>query len=428
MSLAALHALATLLDGAATHTPYVRPPTSLGAACRRSAAMVLCMAITACATQSPTPTALPPAPAASAAAEVSALPASNEPGLSTEAQARPVQNDSSPNTRPLQGNPTPESYANREDARQLSANIAQAMQLDPQWTWDAISKARVKDSAARLMMPAPSGTAKNWAVYRSRFVEPIRIRAGVAFWRRHESELRRAEAIYGVPASIIAGVIGVETIYGRNTGNFRVLDVLTTLSLDFPKGRSDRSAFFKEELSQYLKLCQEQQIDPETMLGSYAGAVGLPQFMPSSIRRYAVDFDGDGHIDLQRSPVDAIGSVAHYLAEHGWQAQWPSYFEIMPPKDEQARAKLLAPDIVPSFSAGEMTALGASLPDLGQKHPGRMALVLLQNGPDAPTLIAGTDNFYAITRYNQSSYYALAVIKLGEAVAREAARQITPNP
>jgi membrane-bound lytic murein transglycosylase B len=328
----------------------------------------------------------------------------------------------------LSGNPSPDSYAYREDARQLAIDIAQAMALDPLWVWDALSKARVKDNAAKLMMPAPTPTAKNWAAYRSRFVEPIRIRAGVNFWRLYEADLKRAEAQFGVPAAIIAGVLGVETIYGRNTGNFRVLDVLTTLTLDFPKGRSDRSAFFKEELAQYLKLCQEQSIEPDSMTGSYAGAVGLPQFMPSSIRRYAIDFDGDGRIDLMRSPVDAIGSVAHYLAEHGWQTSLPAYYDIAPPKDADALAKLLAPDILPSFSAKEMQDLGANLPAAAQNHPGPLALVQLFNGPDAPTMIAGTANFYAITRYNQSSYYALAVIQLGDAVSREAARQNTGNP
>ena len=206
------------------------------------------------------------------------------------------------------------------------------------------------------------------------------------------------------------------------------LDALATLSLDFPKGRSDRSAFFRTELGQFLKLCQEQGTDPESVLGSYAGAIGLPQFMPSSIRRYAVDFDGDGRIDLLRSPVDAIGSVARYLSEHGWRAQWPAYFDITPPKDEQALAKLLAPDILPSFSASEMQAMGASLSDAGQNHPVQLALVLLQNGRELPTLIAGTSNFYAITRYNQSSYYALAVVQLGEVVSREAARANVQNP
>ena len=201
-----------------------------------------------------------------------------------------------------------------------------------------------------------------------------------------------------------------------------------TLTLDFPKGRSDRSAFFKDELGEFLKLCQEQGIAPDSMLGSYAGAVGLPQFMPSSIRRYAVDFDGDGHIDLLHSPVDAIGSVAHYLAEHGWQSSLPTYYDIAPPRDTDALAKLLAPDILPSFSVKEMQDLGASLPLSAQNHPGQLALVQLFNGKNMPTMIAGTANFYAITRYNQSSYYALAVIQLGDAVSRQATRPNSQNP
>ena len=314
-----------------------------------------------------------------------------------------------------------DSYSGRDDARALAREIAQAHELDEAWVWSALSAARYKSQAARLMMPAPRGTAKNWGIYRSRFIEPIRIRAGVAFWQQYQAELQRAEAQYGVPAEIIAGVIGVETIYGRYTGNFRVLDVLATLSLDFPSGRSDRSPFFKKELGAFLKLCAEQQLAPDAVLGSYAGAIGWPQFMPSSIRRWGVDFDGDGQVDLQRSPVDAIGSVAHYLAEHGWRTGQATHFAVTPPEDAAARAKLLAPDIVPSFSADEMRALGAVLPDSATQHAGLLALVLLENGEAAPTLIAGTHNFYAITRYNQSSYYALAVIELGQAVSQAAA-------
>lgn len=311
-----------------------------------------------------------------------------------------------------------DSYSERADARALARDIAQTHELDEAWVWSALSAARYKGQAARLMMPAPRGTAKNWGVYRSRFIEPIRIRAGMAFWQQYQGELKRAEAQYGVPAEIIAGVIGVETIYGRYTGNFRVLDVLTTLSLDFPTGRSDRSPFFKSELGAFLKLCAEQQLAPDGVLGSFAGAIGWPQFMPSSIRRWGVDFDGNGQVDLQRSPVDAIGSVAHYLAEHGWRTGQPTHFAVTPPEDATARAKLLAPDIVPSFSADEMRALGASLPEAATQHPGPLALVLLENGDEAPTLIAGTQNFYVITRYNQSSYYALAVIELGQAVSQ----------
>jgi membrane-bound lytic murein transglycosylase B len=192
------------------------------------------------------------------------------------------------------------------------------------------------------------------------------------------------------------------------------------LSLDFPTGRSDRSPFFQKELGHFLKLCDEQQVDPTTVLGSYAGAMGLPQFMPSSVRNFAVDFDGDGRIDLLRSPVDAIGSVARYLSEHGWQKDMPAYYEVKPPNLDEPLAKLLGPDIVPSFTMAEMQGMGASLSDAAQTHTGLLALVKLQNGEGAPTYIAGTDNFYAVTRYNQSSYYALAVIQLGQAVSQAA--------
>jgi membrane-bound lytic murein transglycosylase B len=338
----------------------------------------------------------------------------------------PVADAAALTIRPLPGSRDANSYADRLDALALAQDIAKEMSIDASWTWKAVSQARYKESVAKLIMPAPAATGKNWALYRSRFVEPIRIKAGVAFWRAHEAELRRAESIYGVPAEIIAGIIGVETIYGRQTGQFRVLDVLTTLSLDFPKGRSDRSDFFKQELAQFLKLCVEQGAEPESVLGSYAGAIGLPQFMPSSVRRYAVDFDGDGRIDLQRSVADAIGSVGHYLSQQGWKTNQPSYFEITPPADPNALSKLLAPDIVPSFPAQDMVGMGAKLPDAAMDYPGPLALVQLFNAGDPPTMIAGTANFYAITRYNQSSYYALAVVQLGQAVAREMTRQTKP--
>lgn len=382
-------------------------------------ALISLSAALVCACSTPLPPLEPddgqtdPTPAADAASASSA--ATSVPHVQTQGISTTVI---TPEVITLPGDV--DSYSQRADARALAREIAQTHNLDEASVWSALSAARYKSQAARLMMPAPSGTAKNWALYRSRFVEPIRIRAGIAFWQQYQTELKRAEAQYGVPAEIIAGVIGVETIYGRNTGSFRVLDVLATLSLDFPSGRSDRSPFFKAELGAFMKLCAEQQLAPDTVLGSYAGAIGWPQFMPSSIRRWGVDFDGNGQVDLQGSPVDAIGSVAHYLAEHGWRAGVPTHFAVTPPQDEAARLKLLAPDIRPSFSTNEMRALGAVLPEAADSHTGPLALVLLENAGNAPTLIAGTENFYAITRYNQSSYYALAVIELGQAVSQQA--------
>jgi membrane-bound lytic murein transglycosylase B len=350
-----------------------------------------------------------PWPQASEAASSSA----STPAAQTEQAAAPTLPWLAPQSLPLPVNPGSGSYALQPQAQKLAEQLAQKYQVDPAWAVSVLAQAQYSESVTRLIMPASNPGAKNWAAYRARFIEPIRLKAGVQFWRKNEALLQRAEATYGVPMEIIAGVIGIETTYGRNTGSFRVLDVLTTLSLDFPKGRSDRSAFFQDELGQFLRLCAEQQTDPLSVLGSFAGAIGLPQFMPSSIRKLAVDFDGDGKIDLRRSDADAIGSVANYLAQSGWRKGVPTHYIVLPPGDNTARSTLLAPDIKPTFSAQEFKDLGAKLDASGQKHLGPLALVQLQNGGAEPTYVAGTENFYAVTRYNQSSYYALAVVEMG---------------
>ena len=309
------------------------------------------------------------------------------------------------------------SYGSRADALALADTLAERHGLDPAWARAQLAQARFVPTVARLIMPAPAGTAKNWAAYRARFIEPDRVRNGVAFWAANAAWLDAAEQRYGVPAAVVVGIIGVETFYGRVTGNFRVLDALATLSLDFPVGRKDRSDFFQAELGQFLRLVMTEQLPPAGVKGSFAGAIGLGQFMPGSINRFAVDFDGNGHIDMADSAADVIGSVAHYLAEHGWQRDQPSHFAVKPPVDSVARATLLLPDILPSFTPTQMTGLGAVLDPAALAHTGPLALVELQNGDAAPSFVAGTQNFYAVTRYNQSSYYALAVIELGQAVA-----------
>jgi membrane-bound lytic murein transglycosylase B len=314
---------------------------------------------------------------------------------------------------PLPVHPEPGSYALHPRSQSLALKLAREQGLDPEWTVSVLSQARFVEQVQKLNMPASNPGNKNWQAYRARFIEPIRLKAGAQFLKHHDATLQKAEARFGVPVEIIAGVIGVETIYGRYTGNMRVLDVLTTLSLDFPSGRSDRSPFFQNELGQFLRLCAEQHFDPMTVQGSFAGAIGLPQFMPSSIRAYAIDFDGDGVIDLRNSPADAIGSVANYLSRHGWQRGMPTHYLVAPPTDLDQRQTLLGPDIKPTFTANDMAGLGAVLDEPGKRHLGKLALVMLHNGAGEPTYLAGTDNFYAITRYNQSSYYALAVIELG---------------
>lgn len=311
-------------------------------------------------------------------------------------------------------------YGLRDDVQDY---IRQLTQAHPDWPADwvatTIGQARHLPQVTRLIMPPPSGTAKNWAAYRARFVEPQRITAGMAFWDQHADALARAETTYGVPAAVIVGIVGVETYYGRLTGRLRTVDALASLAFDFPSGRSDRSAFFRSELTALLELALRDGLDLGTLRGSYAGALGWPQFMPSSWLKHAVDFDGDGRIALHDSPVDAIGSIGHFLAGHGWQRGLPITFGVSPPDDEAALATLLAPDIRPSFTAEQMGQLGAALDEDALLHPGPLALVQLQNGAEAPSHVAGTQNFWALTRYNWSSYYAMAVIELGHAVAAQ---------
>jgi membrane-bound lytic murein transglycosylase B len=307
-------------------------------------------------------------------------------------------------------------YARHPAALAFAQAAAERHGLPLGWLQRQLALAQRVEAVRQLIMPPPVGVAKNWAAYRARFVEPQRVAAGRAFWQAHAARLAEAESRWGVPPEIVVGIIGVETYYGRITGNFRVLDALATLAFDFPPGRRDRSAFFANELEAFFTWCSREGIDPQEPKGSYAGAMGLPQFMPSSVLRWALDFDGDGHIDLRNSPADAVGSVAHYLASFGWERGLPTHHAVAPPPEGDARTQLLEPDIVPSFSVQQMLDAGAGLPDTARGHEGPLALVMLENGGEPPSYVAGTRNFYVLTRYNWSSYYALAVIELGAAV------------
>jgi membrane-bound lytic murein transglycosylase B len=308
-------------------------------------------------------------------------------------------------------------YGSREDVQAFADKVAAEKELDAAWVRKTLSEARFVPSVAKAIMPPPAGSAKNWAAYRARFVEPRRLRAAQKFWDANAAALDRAEQQFGVPASIIVGIIGVETLYGQHTGRYRVLDALATLSFDFPEGRKDRSPFFRDELAAFLLMCQRMNLDPLSVKGSYAGAMGLPQFMPSSVLSDGIDFDEDGRIDLLGSATDAIGSVANFLQRRGWQTGLATHYSVAAPVDVQARAVLLGPDIKPTFSVEEFETQGARFE--AQERPallaaGKLALVELQNGEAAPSFVAGTQNFYALTRYNWSSYYAMAVIDLGQ--------------
>ncbi|MDP1900956.1 MAG: lytic murein transglycosylase B [Rubrivivax sp.] len=307
----------------------------------------------------------------------------------------------------------------RAEMSRFADELAERHGLPRDGVLKALRQARRVQAVRKLIMPPVAGTAKNWAAYRARFIEPQRIAAGLAFWRAHEHWLAQAEQRWGVPPEIVVAIVGVETFYGRVMGDFRTLDALATLAFDFPPGRKDRSAFFRNELEEFFVLCAREGTEPQTVKGSYAGAIGLPQFMPGSINRFALDMDGDGHIDLQTSAADVVGSVAHFLAQAGWQRGLPTHFEVALPVETHERAALLAPDILPSFSAAQFAERGAVLDAAGQAHTAALALVELQNGDRAPSYVAGTQNFYVITRYNWSSYYAMAVIELAQALRRQ---------
>lgn len=272
-------------------------------------------------------------------------------------------------------------------------------------------QARRSADVLRLIAPPAAGFRRSWEAYRARFLDPLRVREGLAFWRTHEAALARAQDQWRVPPEIVVAIIGVETIYGRVTGDFRILDALSTLAFDYPR----RAAFFREELEQFLLHAREQQRNPLELRGSFAGAIGLPQFMPGSIRRHAIDFDGDGRIDLQRSPVDAIGSVARFLAEHGWVGDEPTHFDASIAHDAGI-AELIEAGIEPRFTIEELAAHGVGSPQAIPPDT-LLALVDLPNADAPPSYYLGARNFYVITRYNRSSFYAMAVIELSKALA-----------
>ena len=308
-------------------------------------------------------------------------------------------------------------YTDRPAVRAFIADMQTRHGFDPETLEHALAQARQDEAVLRLIRPPSSPGARSWVRYRARFVEPQRIRQGVQFWREHAATLARARVMYGVPEEIIVSILGVETQYGRNTGNFQLLSALATLAFDYPP----RSELFTRELGELFLLARDQQRPPESYFGSYAGAIGYPQFLPSSIRHYAVDFDGNGSIDFDQAPDDAIGSIAHYLAAHGWEAGGtvavPAQLKPGARPDE-----LVAAGILPVLDASQLRA-GGVLPQQGDYIAAPATLVDLETPGKATEYWLGYRNFYAITRYNKSSFYAMSVFQLAEALRAAHARQ-----
>jgi len=263
-------------------------------------------------------------------------------------------------------------------------------------------------------MTAPA-TARPWHEFRDRFIDAARISGGVSFWEQHALTLERASRVYGVPPEIIVAIIGIETRYGRDTGSFRVLDALATLAFGYPQ----RAEFFSGELEQYLLLAREAGVDALNLKGSFAGAMGIPQFMPGSYRKYAVDFDGDGRRDLWNNAADAIGSVANYLQSFGWQA---GEIIVVPAETgDSTLDAMVAAGIKPVIKVGYLKQHGI-VPLAPVNDEAEAALFSVETAL-GPRFWLGFQNFYVITRYNRSINYAMAVFEL----ARELRARVMPD-
>ena len=260
-----------------------------------------------------------------------------------------------------------------------------------------------------LIKPPANPGVRSWQRYRSRFLDHLRISSGHQFMATHAATLKAAEEQFGVPKEIIVSIIGVETVYGRNTGNFNVVAALATLAFDYPP----RAELFRRELESLFLLAHERGVSALDFKGSYAGAIGLPQFLPSSIRAFAIDFDHDGVINLRSSPADAIGSVASYLAQNGWQRGERITLRATLKPDAEINTALEA-GLLPSFSPSTLEQYGISAKD--QAPHETAALIDLVTPGHATEYWLGLKNFYVITRYNRSSFYAMAVNDLAEAL------------
>lgn len=256
----------------------------------------------------------------------------------------------------------------------------------------------------------PAEKTLEWKDYRKIFVTDKRIRGGVSFMRQHRAVLERAELVYGVPKEIITAIIGVETYYGRMAGNYRVVDALTTLAFDYPP----RAEFFRKQLKEYFILAREEAIDPLSIKGSYAGAMGYGQFIPSSYRNFAVDFDGDKKRDIWNNPTDAIGSVANYFKEHGWQSGEP----VVVPAFARGEGldEIINAGLKPELSVDELAAKGFTAKDR-RRYQG-LATAMQLEGARGTEHWLGLENFYVITRYNHSKLYAMAVYQLSQEIRK----------
>jgi peptidoglycan lytic transglycosylase B len=309
----------------------------------------------------------------------------------------------------------PEGYAQRADVADFIQQLVERHAFDADELRMVFSRARREDAVLAAMRAQPR-QSDSWSAYRAMFVNERHLRNGLDFWKAQRGPLRRARRTYGVPEEIIVAIIGVETFYGRNTGRWRVIDALATLAFDYPP----RAPFFRSELENYLLFARELELDVFAVKGSYAGAIGMPQFMPGSYLRYAVDFDGDGAINLQDNAADAIGSVANFLRRHGWKPGEPVQrsARIM----GEGYRDVVSGNALPRNTLDELRKLGVDA--RGAPLPGDTpaALLRLETPQKQDDYRIGLQNLYVLTRYNQSLFYALSVADLAAQLRAARAR------
>ena len=301
------------------------------------------------------------------------------------------------------------SYLDNENARTFTNKMVKDHGFERAWVEQLLAQAERKQSILDAISRPAEGTME-WKNYRKIFIQDSRIDQGVEFWREHRKTLERAEKQYGVPASIIVAIIGVETRYGRHMGSYRVLDALATLGFDYPK----RGKFFSRQLEEYLLMTREQKLDPLSLSGSYAGAMGFGQFIPSSYRSFAVDFDGDGVADIVNNPVDAIGSVANYFAKHKWRTG--ELVALKAAVSDDHDASVFEAGLKPKWNVAELAGKGVTAYSKLDGKAEASAIRFLGDGGEEYWL--GLHNFYVITRYNHSSMYAMAVYQLSQLVGQ----------
>ncbi|MCX7178404.1 MAG: lytic murein transglycosylase B [Proteobacteria bacterium] len=302
------------------------------------------------------------------------------------------------------------SFAMRPEVQTFIAEMSDKHGFDSEKLGRVFARIKPVPFVIQAILPPRDPAIRSWQAYRSRFVEAKRIKLGLKFWQRYRAELSTAREQTGVPEEIVVAIIGVETIYGHNTGKFVTLAALATLAFDYPADQNNtaaRTALFRRELEELLLLARERGRDPLSFTGSYAGALGLPQFLPSSVRRFAVDGDRDGQIDLASSPADAIASVANFLREHGWERDGPVAVEAT--VTGEGYTALIEEGIAPRLKPSELLAFGVSSAEAPEQA---VALIDLVTPQQATEYRLGYRNFYVLTRYNRSSFYALAVYDL----------------